>query len=56
MQCLCKLVSCLRFSLIFIYPYIKLNFRLSYANLGINHSVNKLKITPQEFKNNAHEV
>ena len=38
------------------YFRIKLYFRLSYPNLGINHSVNKLKITPQEFKNNAHKV
>ena len=38
------------------YFHIKLNFRLSYPNLGINYSVNTLKITPQEFKNNAHKI
>ena len=41
--------ACLRFSL--IYFRIKVNFWLSYPKLGINHSVKKLKITLQEFKN-----
>ena len=32
-----------------VYLRIKLNFWLPYPNLGINHSVNKQKITLQEF-------